>query len=80
MIPDHLEEGYPFRDKEMEIPRKEERPRAKRRGKAEPWGCEMDLSGKSPRQNMLESRLIETKESNLVFLGDFKKERGYKII
>ena len=46
LIPGYLEEGNPFRDKEMEIPRRNERPRVKRRGESEPWDCAMDLSGK----------------------------------
>ena len=32
LIPDHLKEESPFRDKEMGIPRREERPRVKKKG------------------------------------------------
>ena len=46
-IPGHLVEGNPFRDREMGIPRKEERPRMKRREMAAPCEIEMDLSGRS---------------------------------
>ena len=78
--PDHLKEESPLRDKEMEIPRRNERPMVKRRREAEPWDCAMDLSGGFSRQNMLNSTLIETKGPNLVFLEDFKKARRCKII
>ena len=44
LIPDRLEEEGPFCDNDMEIPRREERHRVKRREKADPWGCAMDLS------------------------------------
>ena len=44
-IPGLLEEGDPFCEREMGIPRKEERPRMKRRERATPWDIEMDLSG-----------------------------------
>ena len=33
LIPDYLKEGNPFFDKEMGIPRRNERPMVKRRGK-----------------------------------------------
>ena len=52
----------------------------KRREKADPWGCAMDLSAEFPRRNMLKSALIEAKESNLVFFGRSQKERRYIII
>ena len=45
LIPGYLKEGSPLCDKEMEIPRRNERPMLKRRGEAESWDCAMDLSG-----------------------------------
>ena len=44
-IPDHLKEAGPFCERQMDVPRKEERPRMERREKDAPWEFEMDLSG-----------------------------------
>ena len=74
-IPGHLEEGNPFCEREMEIPRKEERPRMKRRERDAPWGIEMDPSGGSDRRNMLKSKLGDTKEAHLAVLEDYKSKR-----
>ena len=57
IIPARKEEGAPFGERKMEIPRKEERSRIKRREKAVPWEIEMDSGGKSPQANMLKSSL-----------------------
>ena len=62
-------------DREMEIPRKEERPRMKRREKDAPRKIEMDLSGEFDRQNMLKSRLEDTKEAHLAVLEDYKRKK-----
>ena len=63
----------------MEIPRREERHKAKRREKAKSWDVTIDLSGKFPIQNMLKSALMDKKESNVVFLEDFKKQEDVKL-
>ena len=77
MNPGNMEEGNPFREEEeeMEIPRREERPKAKRRGNAKLRDEAIDLSGGFSRQNMLKSASTDTKESNVLLLGDFKSRR-----
>ena len=73
MNPENMEEEIPFHEEEMEIPIREERPKAKRREKAKSWDVTIDLSGKFPRQNMLKSALMDKKESNVAFFGRFQK-------
>ena len=57
ITPTKQDNGNTFREREMEIPRREERPKSKRREKASPCGAEMDLGGKPPREICRNRRL-----------------------
>ena len=71
--------GISVHEEEMGIPRREERPKSKRRGKAKSRGEVIDLSGGSPRRNMLKGALAGKKESNASLLGDSQKQEGVKL-
>ena len=81
IMPTVQDYGNPFREREMGIPRIEERPKSKRREreKALAREVEMDLSGESARRNMPKSSLGNTKEAHLVVLGDFEKQEDVKL-
>ena len=71
--------GFPLSEREVERPKREERPRSKWRGKALPWESEMGLSGKFTRRNMMQSSLGNTKEVRRAVLENPKQQEDAKL-
>ena len=79
IIPTQKEEGDPFCERGMEIPRKEERPRIKRREKDAPWKLQWIRVG------IFSTKYVEIdhgkyKRSALGGFRGFRKARGCKIV